>query len=201
MSSMNEPLPLSARIEALLFAEGGSLSRKKILQILECSESELDAGVVELSGNRSGSGISVIHTDSEIALTVAPAAATTIEKAFEREVGKDIGDAGLEVLAVILYRGPSTRSQIDYIRGVNTSTTIRSLTTRGLVERIANPHDAREYLYRITPELLAYLGVTTQQELPDYATIASELATFEAEQKNPFESTHDTNRGSDTHTG
>ncbi len=183
-------LPLSDRIEALLFTEGGSLSYKKLLQLLDCSDDELRAGLTELEQKRAGTGISLVKTDTEVALTIAPQAAETIEKAFEREVGREIGDAGLEVLAVILYRGPSTRSQIDYIRGVNTSTTIRALAARGLLERIPNPKDAREYLYRPTSELIAYLGVTEATKLPDYVKITNELAAFEAQQKNPFDTIH-----------
>lgn len=186
----NQQLPLSDRIEAVLFTEGGSLPYKKLMQLLNCTEEELIAGVVELDQKRSSTGIAIVKTDTEVALTIAPAAAETIEKAFEREIGREIGDAGLEVLAIILYRGPSTRSQIDYIRGVNTSSTIRNLAARGLLERIPNPLDAREYLYRATSELIAYLGVTEAAKLPDYAKITSELAAFEAQQKSPFDTTH-----------
>ncbi len=183
-------LSLSDRIEALLFTEGGSLSYKKLLQLLSCTEEELKAGIAELEQKRASSGIALVKTDTEVALTIAPAAAETIEKAFEREVGREIGDAGLEVVAIILYRGPSTRSQIDYIRGVNTSSTIRALAARGLLERIPNPNDAREYLYRPTTELIAYLGVTEATKLPDYVKITNELAAFEAQQKSPFDTNH-----------
>ena len=183
-------LSLADRIEALLFTEGGALTYKKLTQQLGCTDEELKLGIAELRQKRADTGISLVATDTEVALTIAPAAAETIEKAFEREVGKEIGDAGLEVLAIVLYRGPSTRSQIDYIRGVNTSSTIRALAARGLLERIPNPSDAREYLYRPTTELIAYLGVTEATKLPDYVKITSELAAFEAQQKSPFDTTH-----------
>ncbi len=185
--SMSDTLPLSDRVEALLFTEGGSLSFKKLVQQLNCTEDELAAAVSELTHKRASSGIAVVRTDTEVALTIAPAAAETIEKAFEREIGKEVGDAGLEVIAIVLYRGPSTRSQIDYIRGVNTSSTIRNLAARGLLERIPNPTDAREYLYRPTTELIAYLGVTEATNLPDYVKITNELAAFEAQQRSPFD--------------
>lgn len=184
---MTESLPLSDRIEAILFTEGGSLTYKKLMQLLDCTDEALKAGILELEQKRTSSGIAVVKTETEVALTIAPAAAETIEKAFEREIGKEIGDAGLEVVAIVLYRGPSTRSQIDYIRGVNTSSTIRGLTARGLLERIPNPSDAREYLYRPTSELIAYLGVSEAQKLPDYAKITGELAAFEAQQRSPFD--------------
>ena len=84
------------------------------------------------------------------------------------------------MLGIVLYRGPSTRAQIDYIRGVNTSSTLRNLLARGLLERVGNPDDAREYLYRPTALLLAHLGISARQELPEYGSITAELASFES---------------------
>lgn len=174
---------LSKRLEAFLFAEGGSISRKKMCQLLECKPEELQPAVDELAAKLSEGGISLIQSEMEVGLVVAPAAQEALEKAFQKELGRELGDAGLEVLAIVLYRGASTRAQIDYIRGVNSGTTVRTLLARGLLERAGNPEDAREYLYRPTTELLAYLGVTAAQGLPEYATIRGELASFEQSQK------------------
>jgi segregation and condensation protein B len=170
----------ASRAEAFLFVEGGSLSKKKLAQLLECTPQELHSALEELSLSLQDRGITLIETDTEAALAVSPGARDSVQKAFERELGREIGDAGLEVLAILLYRGPSTRAQVDYIRGVNSSSTMRTLLARGLVERTGNPDDAREYLYRPTVELLAHMGASSAQELPDYATIAGELAAFES---------------------
>jgi segregation and condensation protein B len=174
---------LSQRLEAFLFAEGGSVTRKKLLQLLECKADELNAAIQELDATLQERGIALIQTETEVGLVVAPNSQEALEKAFEKELGREIGDAGLEVLAILLYKGASTRAQIDYVRGVNSSTTLRGLLARGLVERTGNPEDAREYLYRPTAELLAYLGVRSMGELPSYATIAGELAAFEKTQQ------------------
>jgi segregation and condensation protein B len=111
---------------------------------------------------------------------------------YGKELSREIGEAGLEVLAVILYRGPSTRAEIDYIRGVNTTSTIRTLLARGLLERAGNAQDSREYLYRPTTALLAHIGASRIEDLPEYGTIASELKAFEASEENdrgPFDDT------------
>src|SRR3989338_8724130 len=171
---------LVARAHAFLFSEGGSMTRKKLAMLLGCKQPELQGALDALGERFQGSGLSLIQTEREVGLAVAASAADAVQKAFERELARDIGDAGLEVLAIVLYRGPSTRAQIDYIRGVNTASTLRTLLTRGLVERAGNPEDAREYLYRPTVELLAHLGVAQARELPDHDTIARELAMFES---------------------
>jgi segregation and condensation protein B len=176
---MSDTTPLSVRIEALLFAEGGSLTRKKIAQLLQVTPDQVTAALAELGGSLASRGISLVLSETEASLVVAANARDAVKAAYERELGREIGDAGLEVLSILLYRGPSTRAQIDYIRGVNTSSTIRTLLSRGLVERAGNPDDAREYLYRPTVETLAYLGAADTRSLPEYATIASELAAFE----------------------
>ncbi len=167
------------RAEAFLFSEGGSLTRKKLGSLLGVTEAELAPILTRLSEMLLGGGLSLILTDTEATLAVAKACSDDVRAAYQRDLEKDIGDAGSEVLAIVLYRGPSTRAQIDYIRGVNTSSTIRTLLSRGFLERTGNPDDAREYLYRPTVELLAHLGVRTTHELPDHAKIAGELAAFE----------------------
>lgn len=185
---------LAAKAEAMLFSEGGSLSIKKLSQLLECSQDELRTALRELAVSLEGRGIALVQTETEAALVVAPQAHDAVESAYERELGHDVGNAGLEVIAILLYRGASTRSQIDYIRGVNSSSTVRTLLSRGLLERMGNPDDAREYLYRPTVELLAHLGLREARELPEYAKIVDELAAFEKTQhtEGPFES-HDGN--------
>jgi segregation and condensation protein B len=174
---------LAFRAQALLFAEGDSLSIKKLSQMLECEQSALLQGLAELKEKLKGTGLSLVQTELEVALAIAPETGDTVRAARAKEASRDIGDAGLEVLGILLYEGPSTRADIDYIRGVNSTSTLRALLARGLIDRIGNPLDGREYLYQPTVELLAHLGVTHARELPDYATIASELATFKASAK------------------
>lgn len=169
----------SAALEAVLFSEGGPMTRKKACALLSCSDAELQQAIIELRVELEGRGIALVETDTEMALATAKEQSELIRKALEQELSRDIGDAGLEALAIVLYAGPSTRARIDYIRGVNSSSTLRNLIARGLLERAGNPEDAREYLYRPTVELLAHLGVTDSAKLPDYGTIVAELATFE----------------------
>ncbi len=177
--------------QAFLFAEGGTLSYKKLEALLECDRAELVRTLHEITGRLQGSGLVLIQTETEATLAVAPAQSEHLRAQYEKELGREIGEAGLEVLAILLYRGASTRSGIDYIRGVNTSSTVRNLLARGLIERAGNPADSREYLYRPTAELLAHLGVSDMTELPEHGKITSELQAFEQSQKaaEPFDGT------------
>ena len=171
---------LANRAEAFLFSEGGTLTLRKLASLLEVKEPELHEALAALSARLEGTGLTLVKTDTEVSLAVSEHSSPAVQKAYERELSEEIGDAGLEVLSIVLYRGPSARAQIDYIRGVNTSWTIRNLLTRGLLERTGNPEDGREYLYRPTVELFSHIGVRDAAELPNHAEIIAELNAFEA---------------------
>jgi segregation and condensation protein B len=171
---------LHKQIQALLFSEGGALTFTSLARSLEISETDVKIGLDALAQQLEGTGLGLIRTDTEASLVVAPEARDAVVRVIKEDEDKNIGEAGMEILAIILYEGPSTRAQIDYIRGVNSSSTIRTLLTRGLIERSGNPDDGREYIYRATSELLAYLGVSRREDLPEYGTIFPELAAFKA---------------------
>jgi len=67
------------------------------------------------------------------------------------------------------------RSDIDYIRGVNSSFILRNLLVRGLIEKIIDPKDSRKFLYRPTFETLSFMGVSSIGELPNCEQVKSEL--------------------------
>ena len=183
---------IASLAQAFLFAEGGTLTKKRLSQMVEAEDPVLESALEHLAQKLEGSGLTLIVTASEVMLAVAPRQSEVLSDIYQRELGREIGDAGLEVLAILLYRGPSTKAQIDYIRGVNTSSTIRSLQGRGLITRTGNPSDAREFVYQATPELLAHVGSARMQDLPEYGRISSELLAFEPSVE-AFSSDHERN--------
>lgn len=171
---------LPAQIQALIFSEGGALTFKSLAKSLDCGEGDVKTALAMLAQRLEGSGLELVRSDTEAVLAIAPEGKGVVLKKATEEYERDIGDAGLEVLAILLYEGPSTRAAIDYTRGVNSSSTIRNLLIRGLVERSGNPLDGREFIYRPTTDLMAHLGVTTREKLPEYGTIAPELVSFKS---------------------
>ena len=71
--------------------------------------------------------------------------------------------------------GPISRSDLEYIRGVQSSFILRALSVRGLIERVENPTDKRAYLYRPTINLLAHLGVKKVEDIPKYFEFRDEI--------------------------
>jgi segregation and condensation protein B len=172
---MNE---LLIKIEALLFALGRPVSRSELQKLLETSPEDINAALAEAAA-QGGKGMVIVDDGVQVELRAAPEAAGLVEKIRRDEYAREIGKAGQEVLAAVIYRGPLTRSEIDFIRGVNSSQTLRTLAMRGLVRKIQNPKDSRSFLYESTTELLATLGVQRAQDLPEYAAVREKLAQLE----------------------
>ena len=186
---------LSAKLEAILFWKAEPITFKKLAQLLSVTEEDVRAGLAELEislKNRSGSstdspsGLTLIQTDTEVTLGTAPEFSSLIEQLTKDELSRDLGKAGLETLAIILYQGPISRADIDYIRGVNSQFILRNLLIRGLIQRIDNPSDARSFLYKTTLDLLAHLGVSKIQDLPEYEKIRADIENFKGEFKSDF---------------
>jgi len=170
---------LARQLEALLFALGRPLSRAECAKTLGVSSAELDAAVRALRETLASRGISLIDDGRELELRTSAEAAALIERVRKDEYAREVGKAGLEALAAVVYRGPLSRAEIDFIRGVNSSQTLRTLTTRGLLRKLPNPKDERSFLYEPTTELLAQLGVAHQDELPEYETVRAKLQKLE----------------------
>lgn len=164
----------SAALEALLFASGEPVSKKRITSLLGFSASQLDTVTGDLRNSLFNRGLALIETHEELDLRTTPDAAELIKKMREGELTKDLGKAGLEALAIIMYNGGATRSEIDWIRGVNSAQIVRSLMLRGLIERTEDEKDKRKFIYRTTTDALAHVGVQRVEDLPRYAELKKE---------------------------
>ncbi len=133
---------------------------------------------LELKEKLSDRGIGLIRKEDEVMLGTVSEMSDLIEEIRKEELTKDLGKAGAETLSIVLYKGPITRAEIDYIRGVNSTFILRNLLIRGLVEKVPNPKDQRSFLYKPTLELLSYLGISGIEELPEFDTVQSEIKTF-----------------------
>jgi len=155
-------------IEAVLFYKGEPISFSQLAKILEKEEVFIREAVINLKKELEGRGVILLEQNEEIALATHPDASQAVERLLKEETSGPLSKASLETLSIICYRGPVTKSDIDYIRGVNSHFILRSLSIRGLVTREQNPKDARTFLYKPTFELLSYLGLPAIENLPDY---------------------------------
>jgi segregation and condensation protein B len=174
---------LDAQIEAILFWNGEPITLKKLAEILKTSVQDIEIGIAELEKKLEGRGLMIVRKEDEVMLGTHRDMGPMIEALIKEDLVKDLGKAGLETLSIILYRGPVARRDIDYIRGVNSQFILRNLLVRGLIEKVQNPDDARTFLYKATFELLTHLGVTSLDELPEFADIRKEIEVHQKHQE------------------
>jgi segregation and condensation protein B len=167
---------LKSIAESLLFLSGEPLKISKIAKICESSKAEVEQAIMILQGEYSstGRGIILIKKEDEVQLSTNPENFSFIDRLVKSEMQEGLSKAALEVLSIVAYKGPITRAEIESIRGVNCSFTLRSLMMRGLLERIDNPKDGRGYLYKISFEFMKKLGIENIEKLPDYKELTAD---------------------------
>jgi segregation and condensation protein B len=168
-------MELEAKIEGLLFYKGEEIEIKKIADILSVSIEEVEEALKKLELSLNGRGLVVVRKDDSVVLGISAELSQIIENIRKEEISKELTKSSLETLSIVLYKNGVTRSEIDYIRGVNSSFILRNLLVRGLIEKIIDPKDSRRFLYRPTFETLSYMGVTSIGQLPNYEKVRKDL--------------------------
>lgn len=176
-------MTLDQQIEGVLFYKAQPVKKATLAAFFEVSQDEVEHAATVLAERLKNGATRLTVTDTELQLVSAPELSETIEKLRKDELKKDIGKAGAETLAIILYRGPISRAEIDKIRGVNSTFIIRNLLIRGLVERQDNPKDSRSFNYAVTPALLNHLGIARREELSEFTDIMNALDAYEQAQE------------------
>jgi segregation and condensation protein B len=144
------------------------MSKKDIAKLLGLKESDVSLALKALTQSLAESGVVLVETETGAELRTSPEASELVKMLRENELSRDLGKGSLETLAVIAYRESATRSEIDWVRGVNSTAALRTLLMRGLIEGREDEADKRRIRYRITTEALAHLGVASASELPRF---------------------------------
>ena len=162
---------IHAKIEAALFVANSPISVAKLASIIAEEEPVINNAILFLKEkyNSPSSGIHIIEHEGGIQLATKPDSAHIVAQLVKTETHENLTPATLETLSFIAYLGPISKSLLEYIRGVNSSFTLRNLMIRGLIERIPHPQKSNTYLYRPTSDLIRHLGIKSKEELPDFA--------------------------------
>lgn len=171
-------------IEAFLFWKGEPVTVRELAKSLKFDIQIVDAALEHLGSQEvcQDKGIVVVRFGDKVTLGTHPEVSTTIEELTKEELSRDLGKSALETLAIILYQGPVKRSQIDYVRGVNSQFILRNLLVRGLIDRTVDPSDERSFVYSPSLELLSHLGVGHVRELPEFEKVLESLKALDKEE-------------------
>ncbi|MEK7505809.1 MAG: SMC-Scp complex subunit ScpB [Patescibacteria group bacterium] len=164
----------SQKIEAVLFWKGEPMTLSAISKVTDISPKNIPGALKELEERLLSGGLCLVQRDEEVAIGTRPETSSIIESLAKEELRRDIGNAGLEVLSIILYLSPVGKSRVDHIRGVSSTFTVRNLLIRGLIERVS-AEGIRGHAYRPTLELLSHLGLSKLEDLPDYVSVREEI--------------------------
>jgi segregation and condensation protein B len=178
MQEMDREL-LRANLEALLFVSEDPQSVTRLNDAIPEAEREEIREVLEEMGREYQEGAHGIHL-VEIAggyqICTKPVFATSINKLFERRRKRSLSKPALETLAIIAYKQPITRAEVEVLRGVNIDGALHTLLERRLV-KIAGRKDVpgKPFLYRTTKSFLQYFGLKSLKELPKVEDVSQGL--------------------------
>lgn len=185
---------LGAAIESLLFVSGRPLERAELRKLLDVDDQHLSNALHALKQDlgSQGRGIRLQTLGEKVQLVTAPENARYVAALLGLPITAKLTPAALETLAVIAYRQPLTRSQIEAIRGVNSDRALASLLQHGLVAEIGRAQTVgRPALFATTAEFLQQFGLTSLDQLPGI-TLGEQQATSKQVTQAPAENVNGT---------
>lgn len=164
--------------EAILFSKGDPVEIKSLIKFLKISSSEFSQILAALRERyaQASSGLQIVEKKNKIQLVTKANLGLLVNKFLGQSLNEKLSAATLETLAIIAYRGPITKAQIEYIRGVNSSFALKNLLLKGVVERRENPLDNRSYIYEISFDFLRKMGLKRVSDLENYEELSQKLS-------------------------
>ncbi len=169
---MSDALSLSSRCEAILFASARAWQRRKLAEACEALTDDIDLALKELSLglDEAGSALQLVEHGQEIELVTRGEYASLLRHVFTQDAAGELSRPSLETLAILAYRGPLTRPELEQIRGVQCAMILRNLSLRGLVE-IGTEERLGQATYQVTLDFLKHFGLPSLDQLPDYGSL------------------------------
>ena len=160
-------LSLKAKLESLLFVASEPVAIEQLAAVLESDSEQVEDALQDLVHEYSGRGIRLQRKGQRVQLVTAPGAADVVRLFLGLELSGRLSPAALETLAIIAYRQPVTRVEIELVRGVNSDSVLRTLVQRGLIEELDRlDQPGRPIVYGTTFEFLQQFGLVSLEQLP-----------------------------------
>ena len=154
-------------LESILFIARKPLSAKELEETLEMPKNLILAALEELVAEYEGKGINIIKVAGGYLMGTNPANADYVHTHLHAKVETTLTHKSLEVLAIVAYKQPVTKTEVERIRGVNSDGPIDTLQSKKLVEELGRSEAVgRPYLYGTTTEFLRHFGLKDLSSLP-----------------------------------
>ncbi len=159
---------LEVKLESLLFASPGPVTIDQLATALEVGPAAVKSALSNLETQYANRGLRIQYHQGGAQMTSAPECAPEIERLLQLDSQAHLSRAALEVLAIVTYRQPITRPEIDSIRGVNSDSSIKTLHRYGMIEEIGRTSGpGRPILYGTSGEFLQHFGISSLDQLPE----------------------------------
>ena len=182
--TMGKPaLELAERVgivEAILFVTGNAVEKKEICRAMDVSEGELEETLdaLESGYDFDRRGLRLLRFGAHVQLATRPDYAPYVEKLLQPVQKQSLSQAVMETLAVIAYRQPVTKAEIELVRGVKCDYSVQSLVAKGLIEEVGRKEAlGRPILYGTTDAFLRHFCISSLAELPeiDFSQLAKKI--------------------------
>jgi segregation and condensation protein B len=163
---------LAQQIIHLLLYTGDSMPVKNIANSLHTSVAEVESVEQEVRESLEGLALKLLVQNNEWMISIDKTFAKSLQKQENKETLKPLSESALQTLAVIIYKNGATKAEIDFVRGVDSGRSLKTLNLRGLIV-----HEDRKSkkVYLPTLDTLTYLGIENLEDFPNFAAINSQL--------------------------
>ena len=174
-------------IEAVIFAADGPVSLNQLAQLIETLDN--DAILQAISGLQQDYVVSersfqLVEIANGFQLRTLDEYAPWIKKFYTTEISSRLSVSALEALAVVAYKQPATRAEVEEVRGVNSDSVIRTLMEKNLIRVLGRKQaPGKPMLYGTTTDFLMHFGLRDLSELPSVEEIESMLGTPKEEMR------------------
>ncbi len=170
-------------IEAILYAAGYPIAYEKLAEVIGLPQQEIRQFVSHMADGYGDRGIQLLMYPDTCQLCTKEEFAPYIREALGIRRGGNLSNSSMEVLAVVAYNQPVTRSFVDTVRGVDSSYAVSSLLDKGLIEacgRLDAP--GRPMLYVTTDKFLRVFGLNSLADLPETEALTTAEAAMDEKQ-------------------
>jgi segregation and condensation protein B len=162
---------LAGGVESLLFVAGGPVAAERLAEVLGADRAAVLQAIAYLQRRLDGTGLLIQSVAGGYQFGTRPEHADAVRRFLQSQHGESLTRGALETLAIIAYRQPATRGEVEHIRGVRSDWHIERLLERQLIREMGRrPTVGRPMLFGTTELFLRYFGLNDLSELPPMGT-------------------------------
>lgn len=165
-------MKIAQQIIQILLFEGGTMKKEDLAKFLNVEKVIIEENILEIENLLAVLDLKLIKNLTSLEISLNDEINTLINKNKLEEMKTDLSESALQTLSVVIYREKTTKAEIDFVRGVDSSRSIKTLLTRGIIEKI---EEKNKKYYIPATETLRYMGISSVDKVKDFEEISGKL--------------------------